>query len=120
MSKAAGITAFLAVWVLGAVWSGTAAAFVDLPSLVLVAGSTAALFFIGYGKGMSRNEVYSRLKRYSMYSGWLTVIIGMISYFSTIEDKFNFAAISVCLTGLLYSYIFSFILDCFIKEEKAS
>jgi len=64
---------------------------------------------------MTRNDIFIRIKRYSIYSGWLTALTGIISYLGGLSSTFDVRILGICILGLSYGYVASFIIDCFIE-----
>ena len=115
MKKVIGFIILLGILIVAMALGGTITAFVDLPSLIVVVGATVGMILISYRKGMTKNEIYIRLKRYSIYSGWLVTLIGIISYLASLSGSFDVRILGICILGLFYGYIIGFITDCFIQ-----
>lgn len=115
MKKILGFIVFLGILAAAIAFSGSINYFVDLPSLIVVIGATAGMTLISYRKDMTRNDICIRLKRYSIYSGWLLALIGVISYLGNLASTFDVRVLGICILGLFYGYLASFIIDCLIQ-----
>ncbi|WP_055665910.1 hypothetical protein [Desnuesiella massiliensis] len=92
--------------------SGGIKNFIDMPSLIMIALLTSGFTLINLKEGYSQKDIYIRLKRYSVYSGWIIFFFGIIAYFSTMSNNtFEFKIFASCIVSIFYGYLASFIFD---------
>lgn len=113
MRKIVGVTIFAVIW-MGVMSLSNPAAFIDVPSLIVIIGSTCGLTLISCRKGADGKTVLERIKRYSVYSGWMAFLVGLTAYFSQGIAEVDYKVVAVCLVSLVYGYMASMITDCFI------
>lgn len=93
--------------------SGGIKNFIDMPSLIMIALLTAGFTLINLKEGYSKKDIFIRLKRYSVYSGWIIFFFGIIAYFSNMSNNtLEFKIFASCIVSIFYGYLASFIFDC--------
>jgi hypothetical protein len=94
-----------------------------LVSVFLVLVLAGGLTLISYRKGIGRNRILLRLKKYLIFSGCFWALVGAIQLFRYYQEitletvQKLIPGFSVVLLTLFFGYIFAYILDAFITEE---
>lgn len=90
--------------------------------LLIVFGPAIGLTVAHYKKGMDKQTVLKKAKKYLIVSGIIGTLLGLISVFSlTPPDMLTTASllkkVSGCLIATVYGLISAYIVDTFIEEK---
>ena len=92
-----------------------------LTSLLVVLGPAIGLTLANYEKGMDRQIVYKKLKKYLIVSGVLGTLLGFISVFGmspvgVLKASVVLGKLSACFVPIFYGFLFAYIIDTLIYE----
>lgn len=90
--------------------------------ILIVFGPAIGLTVAHYRKGMDKQTVLKKAKKYLIVSGIIGTLLGLISVFSlTPPDMITTAVllkkVSGCLIATVYGLISAYIVDTFIEEK---
>lgn len=125
MRKLIGCVVFIFIIVLVVWLTGTPVSmFWDMPSFITVIGITGTLLFTKYSfKEISSfsDEVASSAINFSLLSGGLGYIIGIVQILQNMSDPTKVGVpLAVCLLSVFYSILFSILIQAMRREIKFS
>ncbi len=115
----AGLLVFAAIVIGCIICGGNIAAYIHIPSIIIVIGAPAGLALIKYKKGDETICFIRNFKRYVIHIGVLGCVIGFIQMGSNLTDmKWYPKGSAIALLTVLYGIIIYCILDAFTSQAK--
>ena len=120
-TRVLGLLIFLFVVVASIAVGGGALRFVHLPSLGFVMILSGGLALMRYRKGDGKSGFITNLKRYSIPSGVIGCLIGLVQIGVNVSDPAQIpAGVAVAILTIFYGLIVYCIVDTFTGQEHTT